>query len=332
MKVLFVGNTKYGFEKRDYEILKKHFDVESVDMPSLSPPSFIKSLIGMSRKISSSDLVFSWFADRNSMIALTLSKIFKKKNIVVIGGWDVENMPEIDYGAFAHPLEKILVKYVMNHADLLLPFSDYAVKKLENIRPKAKYIKVDLYCDTEKFCPSGKKENIVLTVGQVKENNLKRKGLENFVRAAKYLPDIKFILVGKWIDRSINYLKSIATPNVEFMGFLPEENLIRLYQKAKVYCQLSYQEGEGAGGAVGEAMACECIPVVSDKALALRDTVGDCGFYAPYGDHKKTAEIIKKALEAPDELGKKARERMVKFFSKEKREKKLKEIIEEMLT
>ena len=330
MKVLFIGNTEYGFEKRDYEILKKHFDIESIDIPSLSPISLIKSLTKMLKKISSSDIIFSWFAGRNSAIAITLSKILKKKSIVVIGGWDVENMPEIDYGAFAHPIEKLIVKYVLNHADLLLPFSNYAVEKLEEINPKAPYIKVDLYCDTEKFHPKGKKENIVLTVGQVKQNNLKRKGLENFVKAAQYLPDIKFILVGKWIDDSINYLKSIAPPNVEFTGFIREEELIKLYQKAKVYCQLSYQEGEGAGGAVGEAMASGCIPVVSDKAVALKDTVGDCGFYAPYGDHKKTAEIIKKALQAPDELGKKARERMVKLFSPEKREKKLKEIIERL--
>ena len=326
MKVLFVGNKEFGFEKRDYEILKKHFDVEQIDISSILSISLIK----MIRKILLSDIVFSWFAGKNSAIAVAISKILRKKIIVVVGGWDVENMPEIDYGAFAHPLEKLIVKYVMNHADLLLPFSSYAVKKLEKIKPKAPYIKVDLCCDAKKFHPEGKKENIVLTVGGVKQNNLKRKGLENFVRVAKYLPDIKFILVGKWVDNSINYLKSIATPNVEFTGFISEEELIKLYQKAKVYCQLSYQEGEGVGGAVGEAMASGCIPVVSDKAVALRETVADCGFYAPYGNHEKTAEIIKKALQASDELGKKARERMIKLFSPEERGNRLKKIIEDL--
>ena len=313
MKVLFVGNKEVGFEKRDYEILKKHFDVET-------------SL----RKILSSDVIFSWFAGKNSAIALAIAKILRKKIIVVVGGWDVENMPEIDYGAFAHPIEKIVARYILNHADLLLPFSDYAVKKLKKVKPKAPYKKVELYCDTNKFHPGGKKENIVLTVGQVKQNNLKRKGLKNFVRVAKYLPDVKFILVGEWMDNSINYLRSIAAPNVKFTGFLPEEELIKLYQKAKVYCQLSYQEGEGAGGAVGEAMASGCIPVVSDKAVALKETVGNAGFYAPYGDHRKTVETIRMALQSPDELGEKARERMVKMYPMEKREKMLKEIIEEM--
>jgi len=292
-------------------MLKEEFTVEAISFPPAHDYlNFLKSCIRLPSKIIWCDVVFAWFAGLHTAVATILAKIFGKRIVVVTGGWDVENMPEIDYGAYCHPVERIICGFVFHHADMLLPFSSYAKQKLLTLwKPKAKCVKVDLYCDTKKFYPQGKKENIVLTVGQVKENNLKRKGLENFVMAAKYLPDVKFILVGKFIDDSINYLRSIAPNNVEFTGFLPEEDLIKLYQKAKVYCQLSYQEGEGAGGAVGEAMACECIP---------------------YGDHKKTAEIIREALNAPDEMGKKARERIVKLFPPERRKKELKEIMEKI--
>ena len=52
-------------------------------------------------------------------------------------------------------------------------------------------------------------------------------------------------------------------------------------------------------------------------------------FYVLYGDEKATAEAIKKALEAPEELGKKARERIRSMFPIERREKELIKIIEE---
>lgn len=64
------------------------------------------------------------------------------------------------------------------------------------------------------------------------------------------------------MDDSIDYLKSIATPNVEFTGFVAEDELIKWYQKAKVYNQPSWHEGFGIS--VAEAILCECIPVVSD--------------------------------------------------------------------
>ena len=92
-----------------------------------------------------------------------------------------------------------------------------------------------------------------------------------------------------------------------------------------MYVQVSAHEGFGV--AVAESMLCGCIPVVTPR-YALPEVVGDCGFYVPYGDEKATAEAIKKALDAPDELGKKARERIKKLFSMERREKELVDLIE----
>jgi len=86
-------------------------------------------------------------------------------------------------------------------------------------------------------------------------------------------------------------------------------------------CQLSYYEAFGLAPA--EGMACECIPVVTKERTGMGEFVGDCGFYVPYGDEKATAKAIKKALNAPDELGKKARERIIKMFPLEKREREL---------
>ena len=54
---------------------------------------------------------------------------------------------------------------------------------------------------------------------------------------------------------------------------------------------------------------------------------GDTGYYVPYGDPEATAEAIRCAL-ADTEKGKLARERIIKLFPLERREKALVEIIE----
>jgi glycosyltransferase involved in cell wall biosynthesis len=124
------------------------------------------------------------------------------------------------------------------------------------------------------------------------------------------------------------YLEQISPKNVEFTGFLPDDEILNYYQRAKVYCQLSYREGLPT--ALCEAMLCECIPVGS-KAAGVMAAIGDTGFYVEYGDEKGTADVIRKALDLKNELGKKARERIKNSFPEKKRTDKLKNLILEMV-
>ena len=121
------------------------------------------------------------------------------------------------------------------------------------------------------------------------------------------------------------YPKPIASPNVKFTGFVPDEELIRYYQRAKVYCQLSRYEG--LPNALCEAMCCECVPVGTNYC-GIPTAIEDTGFYVPYKDPKATAKAIKEALKS--DKGKDARGRIKKIFSVERREKELIQIIEEM--
>lgn len=286
--------------------------------------SFKLPALNLLRCLLWADLTFSWFAEADSFRAVLLSKIFRKKSIVVVGGCGVANVPEIGYGSMLNLRGARKVRFVLENADIVLPFSNFAKKEVLSITRKANLDVMPLGCDTEKFKPAREgKENIVLTVCIVKKSNIARKGLETFIESARFLPDIRFILIGPHKDDSISYLRKISPSNIEFTGYVSDKELIRWYQRAKVYCQLSYQEGEGAGGALGEAMACECVPVVSLKAAALRETVGDCGFYVPYGDAESTAEAIKATLRTAPEFGKRARKRMKSLFSMRKREENL---------
>ena len=170
------------------------------------------------------------------------------------------------------------------------------------------------------------KKELVITVGNVTWGTVTKKGLETFVKSAKYLPDIDFVVIGKHIDDSIEYLKSISSPNVKFTGYVSFDELLKLYQTAKVYVQVSGHESFGCS--LAEAMLCECVPVVTNRA-ALPEVVDDAGFYVEFNNPKETTRQIKKALKS--NRGKLARDRIKIQFPFEKRKDLIINIINELL-
>jgi len=319
IKILFVYPHLSSFIKTDLEILQRHFDVIPHQWTRTRD---IKNMLRVIWYILRTDLSFIWFAGGHAARVVFLSKLFRKKSIVVVGDYEVAYVPEINYGLMLNPKSARRVNYVLKNADKVLAVSEFNKREILKCMNEKENEKVKLIyhgVDYNKFKPQGEKDNrLVITVGYVTNSNLKRKGLETFVRAAKFLPDVEFVLIGKHIDDSIRYLKSIAPVNVKFTGFVSEDDLLKYYQRAKVYVQVSAHEGFGLS--LAEAMLCECVPVVTNKG-AIPEVVGDTGFYVPYGDPKATAEAIKEALKS--DRGKEARERIKRMFPIEKREEKL---------
>jgi len=342
---LYPGSSLQPWARRDLQILQKHFEVliSLGLLPALFKggkweavlayhcgTSLLLHYLRLFNDIRKADLTFAWFADRRAIFSILASRLLGKRSIAIVGGYDIDNAPEINYGNMRHPLSRYFVSFGLKRADLVLPFSEYAAEKVRGLTRNQANIKVaNLACDTDRFKPAGPKENIVITAGLVDKGNVIRKGFKTFVAAARHLPQVKFYLIGRQWGEAIDELKAIATPNVEFPGFLSDDDLVSMYQKAKVFCLLSYLEGWGS--VLAEAMSSGCIPVVSAQATALRETVGDCGFYVPYGDPKATAEAIKKALGAPAESEEKARKRIEEHYSMGKRETELLKAIEEGL-
>ncbi len=319
IRILFVYYQLSSFVRCDLEILKRHFNVKELRIPTFrNPLNILKLLLGIARV----DLVYTWFAGTNAFFTTLFSILLRKKSLVVIGGYEVAYVPEINYGSLLSPLERVKVKFVLRHASTVLPVSRSTAMEMLRVAKPKRFEIVYNGVDVEKFKPLGKKEDLVITVANITESTIKKKRLDVFVKAATFLPEIQFVLVGKY-DNSIQHLRKIAGSNVVFTGYLSDEALLNCYRKAKVYCQLSTQESFGV--ALAEAMACGCVPVVT-KRYALPEVVGDTGFYVPYNDPKATAEAIKKALKS--NMGERARERIEKRFSIKTREEKLvKEIV-----
>lgn len=322
-KILFVFRYYSSFVKNDLEILKENYDV----LPLHATNNLLKTLFKFLLYAPKVDLIFVWFAGHQAFLSVLFAKIFRKKSIVIAGGYDVANVPELNYGAFTKLKKRLPAKFALKYADTVLAVSNFTKSEtLKRIKPKRIEV-VYNGVDIEKFKPLQEKENMIVSVGKVTEQGIKLKGLETFAKASICFPDYRFEIIGQIESSATNKLKNV-NPNLIFTGKIVHKEVLKRLQCAKVCCQLSYIESFGMG--LAEAMSCECIPIATNKG-SLPEIVGDTGFYVSYGDEKATAEAIKKALNVPDDLGKKARERIISLFSIKEREKQLVKIINELV-
>lgn len=242
-----------------------------------------------------------------------------------MGGYEVVNEPEINYGLMRSIFTSWIPKCSIKYSNLVICVSNYSKKELMKYIKRNDILLIYNAIDTDKFRPSveTRKENIVLTVGNLYKSTFKLKGLQTFFDAAKNLPEAQFILIGDIDDRFKKMLK--IPDNVLLTGRLKNHHLLPFFQKAKVYCQLSCLESFGV--ALAEAMSCGCVPVVTNRG-ALPEVAGTVGYYVPYGDALATVEAIRGALISDE--GKNARKRIMENFSITDREKDLSKIIKSL--
>lgn len=313
MKILFVYQKERPFVAADLAIISTTHDVHAFQ--------FVRARQAFSlwQATRGCDVVFCWFGKLHAFFAVLFSRIQGKRCIVVAGGDDVANEPDIPYGLLAHPIKRWVSVFIFRYVDLVLAFSEHsrseAIRNAGADPSKVRRIYLGFCGGTIGTVPGTRKtQGSVLTVGGVRSENLERKGLELFVRSGALLPGCHFTLVGAWVDDSIRHLQAIASPNVQFAGEVTDTGLRLRFSEAKVYVQVS--KHEGFGSSLAEAMLCECVPVVSRRG-AIPEVVGDCGFYVDELTPEAVAAQIERALAS--DLGPRARERIVREFPLEKR-------------
>lgn len=325
-RILFICPTPSSFIVKDIKILRKSFDVKILKWDvEHKRVNKLLDILRLFKCLFKTDLCFSWFILDYAAYATFFSKLIGKKSIIVAGGFDVINMPEIGYGAMNNPKSVMYTKFALKYADIILAVSESTKRNCLSWVRNANVEIIYHGFDASKL-ERGNKEDLVISVGTSAWHTLKVKGIETFIKSAKFLPNIQFKLIGPHQDNSIEFLKSISSPNVEFVNYLPFEELVVYFKKAKVYVQISAQESFGS--ALAEAMLYECVPVVTNRG-ALPEVVGDAGFYAEYGNIEQTAQKIKEALLS--NKGTKASERIQLLFPLEKRKIRLKEIVNDLI-
>ena len=148
-------------------------------------------------------------------------------------------------------------------------------------------------------------EKFLLYVGDVTAN----KNLPRLVRAVLKL-DIPLFLVGKAIaddafdtsnpwnkDRLVVRKLIKDQENIRTLGFVPDEELVILYNLATVFVMPSIYEGFGLP--VLEALSCGA-PVITANAGSLPEVAGDAAMYVdPYSEESIKDQIYKLYNDAP---------------------------------
>ena len=305
---------KATFVAIDREILAERHEVRDWYQPGRVPnlPRLVPALLR-------SDLVFAWFASWHSFFPITLAWLLRKPSVLIIGGFDTANMPEIGYGHQRGGFRRWASRFMMRRATVLVTNSRYSLTEIERNTPiPPERVTVVHHGVPDPFgeLPPVDREPVALTVGAIDRTTLDQKGQRPFVQAAARLPDVRFVFVGKWDEDAIAELRAVAADNVTFTGWLSEEDLLDQFRRAAVYVQASHHEGFGL--AVAEAMLAGCVPVVTD-VTAMPEVVGDAGVLIPSQRPEDVADGVRRALDEPPEARERARERVLGEFPLERR-------------
>lgn len=311
MRILFIKIYDTTFIRKDEEILRRHFKLDSIRFryPNrfLLPIKLIQLFLWLVLHGRKYDVIFYYFIDFHSLPITVFGKLFGVKTAVVIGGYDAVYIPELRYGVYNNPIRGAIARFALKHTDLLLPDDDSLIYKKETFsdevhilqgianfvkEPNGKIETIRGGFDIPAIPDNAlnKKENLIITVGFINsEKNYYIKGIDSFIETAELMPDTRFAIVNGDAELIARLHKKHLPENLDILPFLPREKLNELFLKAKIYCQLSLTEG--TPNALCEAMSYGCIPVGS-SAGGIPNVIGDTGVIV----EKKDARLIREAI------------------------------------
>lgn len=113
------------------------------------------------------------------------------------------------------------------------------------------------------------------------------------LKAARLLPDVKFVIAGGSNNVVFANENSEFLNNVIYTGYVSDEKLISLYRHAAVFVYPSLYEGFGIPPL--EAMSQGCPAIVSDCA-SLPEVCGEYAIYCKFYDEEDLADKISQVL------------------------------------
>ncbi len=316
----------------EYEVISYHYKLRTTSMMKIA--NLFSSFFFALKWIWKIDVVYVWFAGYHGFFPIFFAKLFKKKSIIIVGGYDASYVPSISYGVFFNngfqlwcvtkmynwvtwicPVDESLVESTNYYADPsgvgyktgILNFMPYLKSKIVVI-PTGYLPSVNLPGDVVK---SG-----VLCVAIIEnERDYFLKGFDVMIEIAKLLEDFNFTMVGV----APNYYKLIASKipkNIDVVFQLKYDILVKVYQKHKAYIQISMSEG--LPNSLCEAMLYECIPIGSNVG-GIPKAIGNSGFILHEKKPEELTNLIHQAIEMDEQQGQRASERILKEFPLERR-------------
>ncbi|MEY3445048.1 MAG: hypothetical protein RLZZ519_3329 [Bacteroidota bacterium] len=335
--MLFVSANYSSFVRQDAEFFAQHFELDRFQFGSRKRFAMlvwqIKLLIWLLRRIRKSSVVFIWFGDYHSFLPTLIAKLFGRKSILVIGGYDAAKLPEYNYGGHNSKLRSWMILKSCTWATRILPVSRFVDQELSKRighvgldKRTIVYNGVDLSVFEEKKERATLREGVICVSIADSENRAKIKGLDLLMQVAAGMPDLEFTLIGV-SEPLLGALNASKTNNLQILGKIGHHELLNHFERAKVVCQFS--RFESFGMAVAEGMACGCIAVTTPGTGASEILDESCGIVTPGLKLEELVESIRQAMNLESRYSENARVRVRKSFSLEKRTTKLLSIVNE---
>jgi glycosyltransferase involved in cell wall biosynthesis len=183
---------------------------------------------------------------------------------------------------------------ILRKAAMILPNSESEYKRVITTYPgKPKYMAVPNGVDPQLFkydVTISKDDKLVLCVARIE-------GIKNQLNLIRALNNTtyKLLLIGAHAPNQAAYYmecRAIAADNIKFIDHVPQDELVKYYQKAKVHILPSWFETTGLSSVEAAAMGCNII--ITDRGDA-KEYFGDNAFYCDPDDPDDIFKAVERA-------------------------------------
>lgn len=258
-------------------------------------------------------------------IPLILASLFEKRDVLLYILGDSIDYPKLD------TLTKSGLKYLFSlipyffiekfcKKTAIVGYNSYKKAPYFFISPRTKFRYMHAPVNTTIFHPVSqstarkktsisKKDDVVVYVGRI----TKRKGGELLKNLILSNPNIKFVLIGNWIESEVPKFKS---PNLTHIESVDNHEISSYYSSADIV--FAYHRQGCQMGIVGaEALSCG-VPIIHTNRIAFKDSPAILKVSDDLSEvNEKLRSFFKKSIKEKNQLRKEARKYAEKYCSDE---------------
>ncbi len=287
--ILYSFPVRTAFIDRDLEMIRPVAQIvplEFTQTPWKLPLYLVLQFFQLLWHLPKTSQYLCFFGGYHTVLPVIFGRVFGKKCTIQAGGTDCINMPEIGYGNFRKNPLAWATAYSFTHCSLILPVAEALVSQHytydHRISPKQGLLQLIPGLKTPiQVIPNGfdtdfwqdlelervKHSFISVATSTSTPTRARVKGYDLIEQLAANNSEWSFTLVG-----DSNYHPQ--SPNIQVLGKETPASLVQLYNRHEFYLQLS--SSEGFPNALGEAMACGCVPIGSAVG-AIPEIIGITG-------------------------------------------------------
>lgn len=229
---------------------------------------------------------------------------YRDKMVVTIHDLIYLLFPEATTSPIAKHYARFMIKSALKNAKRIITVSNHTKEDLvklygESCSDKLRVIHEacgkefrildDKTREADVRCRYRLNDNIILYVGSVKPHKNVETLIKVFSRLKTWGLPHQLVICGRWDKKADRIKEMITGPHIKYLGEIPTEDLIVLYNIADVLVHLSLYEGFGL--TVLEAMRCGTPVVVSDTS-SIPEVSGDAAFVVPPHNIEQIADIV----------------------------------------